>query len=36
MMGTLWYRTRSFVLVVLVHGAIDTMPGVKGMISLWG
>jgi membrane protease YdiL (CAAX protease family) len=36
MMGTLWYRTRSFVLVVLVHGAIDTMPGVKGMINLWG
>jgi membrane protease YdiL (CAAX protease family) len=36
MMGTLWYRTRSFALVVLVHGAIDTMPGVKEMIQIWG
>nr|WP_295370696.1 CPBP family intramembrane glutamic endopeptidase [uncultured Sphingosinicella sp.] len=36
MMGTLWHRTRSFALVVLVHGAIDTMPGVKEMIRIWG
>jgi membrane protease YdiL (CAAX protease family) len=36
MLGTLWYRTRSFALVVLVHGAIDTMPGVEEMIRLWG
>jgi membrane protease YdiL (CAAX protease family) len=35
MLGTLWYRTRSFVLVVLVHGAIDTMPGVEEMIRIW-
>jgi len=36
MIGTLWYRTRSFLLVVLVHGAIDTMPGVEQMIAIWG
>ncbi len=36
MMGVLWYRTRSFLLVVLVHGAIDTMPGVQEMIRTWG
>jgi membrane protease YdiL (CAAX protease family) len=36
MLGTLWYRTRSFALVVLVHGAIDTMPGVAEMIRIWG
>lgn len=36
MLGTLWYRTRSFLLVVLVHGAIDTMPGVEKMIRTWG
>ena len=36
MMGVLWYRTRSFLLVVLAHGAIDTMPGVQEMIRTWG
>jgi membrane protease YdiL (CAAX protease family) len=35
MLGTLWERTRSFLLVVLVHGAIDAMPYVKEMIGIW-
>jgi CAAX protease family protein len=35
MMGILWQRTRSFLLVVLVHGAIDAMPAVERMIGTW-
>lgn len=35
MLGTLWDRTRSFLLVVLVHGAIDAMPYVQEMIGIW-
>ena len=35
MMGVLWHRTRSFLLVVLVHGAIDAMPAVERMIRTW-
>ncbi len=35
MMGILWGRTRSFLLVVLVHGAIDAMPAVERMIRIW-
>ena len=33
--GILWQRTRSFLLVVLVHGAIDAMPAVERMIRMW-
>lgn len=36
MLGILWHRTRSFLLVVLVHGAIDAMPAVEKMIRIWG
>ncbi|MBA3527545.1 MAG: CPBP family intramembrane metalloprotease [Sphingomonas sp.] len=36
MLGILWHRTRSFLLVVLVHGAIDAMPAVDKMIRIWG
>ncbi len=36
MLGTLWHRTRSFLLVVLVHGAIDAMPAVERMMRIWG
>lgn len=36
LLGTLWYRTRSFVLVILVHGAIDAMPHVGEMMRIWG
>lgn len=35
MFGILWQRTRSFLLVVLVHGAIDAMPAVERMIRTW-
>ncbi|HET7433317.1 MAG TPA: CPBP family intramembrane glutamic endopeptidase [Thermoanaerobaculia bacterium] len=35
MLGTLWHRTRSFLLMVLVHGAIDTMPNIEKMIRIW-
>jgi len=35
MFGILWHRTRSFLLLVLVHGAIDAMPAVDRMIRLW-
>lgn len=35
MMGILWQRTRSFLLVVVVHGAIDAMPAVERMIRTW-
>jgi uncharacterized protein len=35
MLGVLWHRTRSFLLVVLVHGAIDAMPAVERMIRTW-
>ncbi|HXH00658.1 MAG TPA: CPBP family intramembrane glutamic endopeptidase [Xanthomonadaceae bacterium] len=35
MLGILWHRTRSFLLVVIVHGAIDAMPAVDKMIRIW-
>ena len=35
MFGVLWQRTRSFLLVVLVHGAVDAMPAVERMIRMW-
>ncbi len=35
LLGILWHRTRSFLLVVVVHGAIDAMPGVDKMIRVW-
>ena len=34
--GVLWHRTRSLLLVVVVHGAIDAMPYVNRMIENWG
>ena len=33
--GTLWYRTRSLVLVVLVHGATDALPAIERMLRIW-
>lgn len=36
LLGILWHRTRSFLLVVLVHGAVDAMPAVDKMIRNWG
>jgi membrane protease YdiL (CAAX protease family) len=35
MLGTLWSRTRSFLLIVVVHGAMDAMPYVEEMIGIW-
>ncbi len=35
MFGILWHRTRSFLLVVVVHGAIDAMPAIERMIRTW-
>ncbi|CAN5425437.1 hypothetical protein BH10PSE14_BH10PSE14_41330 [soil metagenome] len=35
MMGVLWERTRSLLLVALVHGAIDALPNVADMIRTW-
>jgi uncharacterized protein len=35
LLGTLWERTRSFLLIVLVHGAMDAMPYVREMIGIW-
>jgi membrane protease YdiL (CAAX protease family) len=35
LLGTLWERTRSFLLIVLVHGAMDAMPYVQEMIGIW-
>jgi membrane protease YdiL (CAAX protease family) len=35
MLGTLWCRTRSFLLIVVVHGAMDAMPYVEEMIGIW-
>lgn len=35
LLGTLWERTRSFILIVLVHGAMDAMPYVQEMIGIW-
>jgi membrane protease YdiL (CAAX protease family) len=35
MMGVLWERTRSLLLVALVHGAIDALPNVASMIRTW-
>jgi membrane protease YdiL (CAAX protease family) len=34
--GTLWYRTRSLLLIVLVHGAVDALPAIDKMMRIWG
>ncbi len=35
MLGTLWARTRSLVLVVMVHGAIDALPHATEFFKIW-
>lgn len=35
MFGTLWARTRSLGLVVLLHAAVDTLPNLAGFIRTW-
>lgn len=34
-LGLLWTRSRSLLLVVLVHGAIDALPNAADMIQIW-
>lgn len=34
-MGLLWARSRSLVLVVLVHGAIDALPNTAELVRIW-
>lgn len=33
--GLLWARTRSLLLVVLVHGAIDALPNTAEFVGIW-
>jgi membrane protease YdiL (CAAX protease family) len=35
-MGLLWSRSRSLLLVVLFHGAIDALPNTADFIHVWG
>jgi len=35
-LGVLWARSRSLLLVVLVHGAIDALPATAEMTRIWG
>ena len=34
-MGLLWARSRSLLLVVLVHGSIDALPNTAELVGLW-
>lgn len=34
-LGVLWARTRSLLLVVLVHGAIDALPSTAEFVRIW-
>jgi membrane protease YdiL (CAAX protease family) len=35
-LGLLWARSRSLLLVVIVHGAIDALPHTAEMAGIWG
>ena len=35
-LGLLWARSRSLLLVALVHGAIDALPGTTEFVHIWG
>ena len=35
-LGLLWARSRSLLLVVIVHGAIDASPHTAEMVGIWG
>jgi membrane protease YdiL (CAAX protease family) len=35
-LGVLWARSRSLLLVILVHGAIDALPATSEMVRVWG
>ena len=34
-LGLLWARSRSLLLVVLVHGAIDALPNTAELVRIW-
>ncbi len=34
--GLLWARSRSLLLIVLVHGAIDALPNTAEFVRIWG
>jgi membrane protease YdiL (CAAX protease family) len=34
-LGLLWARSRSLLLVVLVHGAIDALPNAAEFVHIW-
>ena len=34
-LGLLWQRSRSLLLVALVHGAIDALPGTSEFVRIW-
>jgi membrane protease YdiL (CAAX protease family) len=33
--GTLWARTRSLLLIVLLHAAVDVLPNLAGFVKTW-
>jgi CAAX protease family protein len=35
-LGLLWARSRSLLLIVLVHGAIDALPNTADLVRIWG
>jgi hypothetical protein len=35
MFGVLWARTRSLLLVVLLHGWADTIPNLAPLVQTW-
>ncbi len=35
-LGLLWARSRSLLLIVLVHGAIDALPATAEFVRIWG
>ena len=35
-LGLLWARSRSLLLIVLVHGAIDALPNTAEFVRVWG
>jgi membrane protease YdiL (CAAX protease family) len=34
-LGLLWARSRSLLLIVLVHGAIDALPNTAELVHIW-
>jgi membrane protease YdiL (CAAX protease family) len=34
-LGFVWARTRSLLLVVLLHALVDLLPGVSGFAHTW-